>query len=122
MSAFTSITDYPIIASSFSASDVYLTCPRKYHAEKIEKSVPYEESEHTRYGKYVHKCFEDAVAHGVPLPDELKNHQKMVEWILEQGNDGTIFCEERLGLTDKYEPCAFFAKKQTVMWLSLIHI
>lgn len=123
MSAFEPITEFPVIASSFSASETYVTCPRKYFEEKIAKNIPYEETEHTRYGKYVHKCFEDAVEHGVPLPVELEKHNKFVEWITAfRDKGGTIMCETRLGLSDKFEPCQFFAKKQTVMWRAVLDV
>lgn len=123
MGTFEPITDFPIIASSYSASETYATCPRKYYEEKIAKNIPFEETEHTRYGKYVHKCFEDAVAHGVPLPKELDHHTNVVKWIESfRGKGGTIMCEQRFGLSDKYEPCSFFSKKQTVMWRAILDV
>lgn len=53
---------------SFSALKTFETCPRKYHAEKVLKLYPFEETEQSRYGTEVHLAAEKYIQYGTPLP------------------------------------------------------
>jgi len=53
---------------SFSALKTFETCPRKYHAEKVLKLYPFEETEQSRYGTQVHLAAEKYIQYGTPLP------------------------------------------------------
>ena len=56
------------VAWSHSALNTFTTCPKKYWHEKIKKDVPFTESDASRYGKEVHKAFEDYIGKGTKLP------------------------------------------------------
>lgn len=98
-------------AWSFSAIKVFETCPRKYHAEKVEKLYPFEETEHTRYGNEVHKAAELYIRDGKPLGP----HSKFKP-VLDTLNamPGEKHCEEKMALTREREPTKYFGKD---VWL-----
>ena len=93
-------------AWSYSALDVYLTCPRKYWAEKIAKVVPFVPNQATEYGKEVHKKFENYLIKGTPLSLDLKHHEPVLKKLREAKGEGMP--EQKLALNHNYEPTGFF--------------
>jgi hypothetical protein len=93
-------------AWSYSALDVYLTCPRKYWAEKIAKVVPFVPNQATEYGKEVHKKFEEYLIKGKELPLDLKHHEKVLKRLKDA--PGTGMPEQKLALNFNFEPTGFF--------------
>lgn len=63
---------------SFTAVTQYEFCPRQYHEMRVLKLHPYEQSEEAKWGEYVHKCLEDAINSGDPLPENVSQYQPLV--------------------------------------------
>jgi hypothetical protein len=60
------------ITWSFSALKEYKTCARKYHASRVLKLYPMQDTVATRYGKEVHSAAEYYVRDGTPVPKGLE--------------------------------------------------
>ena len=95
-------------AWSYSALTGFETCPRQYHETRILKAWPQEETEAQRWGKEVHKHFEDRIGMGRPLPGFLSYMEPTVA-MLERA-PGTLRSEYKLALNAQFEPVTFFAK------------
>lgn len=99
-------------AWSYSALKTFETCPRKYQAEKITKEVTFTDTEHTIYGKELHKAAEDFINDGTPIPDRFS----FIRGAMENLNNpeifpGERFCEMKLGVKKKdgrLEACDYF--------------
>lgn len=90
---------------SFSALKEFKTCPRKYHANRVLKLYPPQESEATIYGKVVHKAAEDYVRDGTPLPPDLQQFQRMLDSL--RAIPGDKYCELEMALLPDCSPCGF---------------
>jgi hypothetical protein len=97
---------------SWSGYDAYGTCPKKWHATRIEKRFVEEETPYQVWGVRVHEALELAVRDGTPLPEEMEQWEKLCEQL--RCAPGEHFCEMELGLTSKLLPCAFDAED---VWL-----
>ena len=93
-------------AWSYSALDVYMTCPRKYWAEKVAKCVPFVPNQATEYGKVVHKKFEEYLIKGKPLPLDLRHHEKVLSRLKAAKGEGMP--EQKLALNREFEPTGYF--------------
>jgi hypothetical protein len=93
-------------AWSYSALDVFQTCPRKYWAEKIAKVVPFVPNQATEYGKEVHKKFEQYLINGKQLPLDLKHHETTLSRLRQANGEGMP--EQKLALNDDFEPTGYF--------------
>jgi hypothetical protein len=107
-------TPSKVVPWSYSGLKLFKTCPRKYFAEKVEKSIPYEESPAAAIGNFIHKALENHIRVGTPLPVKLPDGapfpelEPVVESI--KGIPGSVFCELKLGLTRDLKACDFFSK------------
>jgi hypothetical protein len=108
-------TQSNVLPWSYSGIKLFKTCPRKFFAEKVEKSVPYEESPAAALGNFVHKMLELHVCTGTPLPEKLPNGAPfpklgpMVEAL--KALPGEPLCERKFGVTVHGRPCEFFDKR-----------
>lgn len=91
---------------SFSALDQFENCPKQYLEERVLKTVPYVEGEEAKWGKYVHKQFENRIVHGSPLVAELAMHEEPLAEFCNAG--GTLAGEERIALDFDLMPCKYF--------------
>ncbi len=97
-------------AWSFSSIKTFDQCPKKYYHTKVVKD--YEENFETEailYGNEFHKAAEDYVGGVVKELDPRFDYalaalDKLI------GMKGEKLCEYKMGLTQKLEPCDFFAK------------
>ena len=101
-------TGHKKFAWSHSAMETYLTCPRKYWAEKVAKLVPYSESSQAAYGKIVHKAFEDRLMKGKTLPMDLTHHEPVMKKLADAPGKG--FPEQQLALNHDFQPTGWFDK------------
>jgi len=92
---------------SFSALKTFETCPRKYHAEKVEKTVPYQETVHTRYGTEVHTACEEYIRDGKPLPEGMERFQDTLDALVRI--EGEKLCELEMALKRDRTPTTFKA-------------
>jgi hypothetical protein len=96
------------LAHSYSSIKQFENCPRQYHAVRILKQFKQSDTEATLYGTAVHKAFEEYVRDGVELPEMFSQFKPYVEPLAKL--DGTILCEQKMGMTADFKPCEFFAK------------
>lgn len=94
------------VAWSHSALNTFTTCPKKYWHEKIKKDVPFTESDASRYGKEVHKAFEDYIGKGTKLPFGLKQYGPYLDKF--KNAKGEKLVEQRLAVTREFLPTGYF--------------
>lgn len=94
-------------AWSYSKIKNFETCPKRYWHYDVSKDVKEPEGEALQYGNAVHAALAAALL-GEPLPNHFKNLQSWVDRILTR--EGKILTEQKLAITDEFEPCDWFAK------------
>lgn len=82
------------------------TCPRKFHAINIAKSVKEEPNEITEYGTQVHLAFADYFKKGKPLPLHMVQYQKYLEAIKKA--PGSFLVEQKLAVTGDFAGTGWF--------------
>ena len=93
---------------SFSALEDFINCPRSYHAKRVIKSVPFEQSAEAAIGVRVHKAFEERLKFGRQLPEHLQEHEFFMEWL--DNLPGKHEAERKVALNTKRQPCGYFDK------------
>lgn len=79
---------------SFTAVSQFEQCPLQYKVVRIDKLYPYQQTEEARWGEYVHKCLEEAIKYGTPLPDNVSQYQPLVDGVVARRDSGwAVFCE-----------------------------
>lgn len=97
-------------AWSYSSISTYITCPRKYYAEKVSKEVPFTDTEATLYGKALHLAAEEFIRDGKPIPPQFAFIQPMLDKL--NALPGDKYCELKFGIAKrdgKLVACDFFA-------------
>lgn len=94
-------------AWSYSKIKNFETCPKRYWHYDVSKDVKEPEGEALQYGNAVHAALAAALL-GEPLPNHFKNLQSWVDRITTR--EGKILTEQKLAITDEFEPCDWFAK------------
>lgn len=94
-------------AWSFSGMKLYETCPRKYHAEKVEKLYPFTDTQATIYGKEVHLAAEEYIRDGKDLAKGYEQFRPMLDAL--NRIEGDKHCELKMALTEDLEPTEFLA-------------
>lgn len=94
-----------IPAWSFSGLSQYTNCARQFKLQRIDKVIPYQETEATLHGSRVHLALEEYVRDGKPLPDDCRKYQKFADKIVSLG--GEVFVEKEFALTRSLDPCDF---------------
>jgi len=94
------------LAHSYSSIKQFENCPRQYHEVRILKKFKSSDTQATLYGTAVHKAFEDFIRDGTPLPENFENYRAFVEPLA--GLQGTILCEQKMGIREDFSPCGFF--------------
>ena len=94
-------------AWSYSSIKAFKTCARQYYEVRVAKNytVP-ENTEATLYGKEFHTAAENYVRDGAPLPQHFVFTRQHLDRL--RSIPGTKYCEYKMGLTEKLEPCDFF--------------
>ena len=93
---------------SYSKLKNYETCPKRHFHADIKKDFKDELGDNLILGNMVHEALANAVAKGMPLPDRFAKYQHWVDRITSEGN-AVILVEQKLAITENYEPCEFFA-------------
>lgn len=94
------------LAWSYTALSQFVNCPRQFEAVRVLKSVKEAQGEAQLWGEYVHKQFENRQRDGTPLPDDLAEHEPYMQTL--DALPGKHFCEQKMALNRKVEPCGFF--------------
>ena len=93
---------------SHSSLKDYEGCARRYHAVKILKLYPFQETEATRYGTQLHLAAEEYVRDGKPLPPQFEFIKGTLDALL--AKPGRKLAEQKMALDEKLNPVGWFDK------------
>lgn len=94
---------------SYSSLKLFETCPKKYHAERITKEVPFSDTDATLYGKELHTAAELYIKEGTPIDPRFAFIQPYLDKL--NGIAGDKYCEIKLGVKKndgRLVACDFF--------------
>ena len=95
-----------IPAWSYSSLVDFEGCPKRYKLIRIDKVVPFKETEAIRHGNEVHKALELRLKDKTPLPAKYAQYESMVAKLDKPG----VFVEAEYALTRNLEPCGWWDK------------
>lgn len=95
-----------LTAFSYSRITAYETCPKKYHAISVAKSVKEAESEHTIFGTEMHLAFANYFRKGTKLPLHMQQYEKYLKAI--KAYPGQFIVEQKLAINAAYEATGWF--------------
>ena len=82
------------------------TCPYQYAAKYFYNSLPYEETEATKWGNRVHKAAEDYLKGGMPYDPEA--FEQVAKWVkVIEKIPGERFVEEKISVDERLMPCDY---------------
>ena len=87
---------------SYSGIKSYETCPRQYHAVKVLKKYPRQETDATRYGTALHEQCELFIRDGRPLDEGFKFLQPTLDKLVAM--PGRKMPEYEMAVTEKLQP------------------
>ena len=90
---------------SFSSLKDFVNCPKQYQEIKVLKRFTKFPTEQMRYGTEVHKACEDYVGEGVPLAENYKRFQPVLDSLV--AIPGTIYPEYRMALDKDRQVSAY---------------
>lgn len=93
---------------SYSKLKNFETCPKRHWHLDIARDVKEEESEQLKWGNYVHAQLAKRIKDGTPLPRSMESYNKWCERILADAADCDILVEQKLAITQHFEPCGYF--------------
>lgn len=100
---------------SFTAIKQFEKCPLQYKVMRIEKRYPNEQNDEAKWGEYVHKCLENAIVLGEPLPDNVSQYQTLVDAVAARRAQGwEVWCEKTFAICNNGE--AEFTDADDVWW------
>lgn len=95
-------------AWSFSALNMYNTCPYQYYRLKVKKDVKDKQNESAIWGNDVHKKLEHRVRDKTPLPERFKQYEYLARPF--DNAPGVVLAEQQMALNRNLEPTGWFAK------------
>ena len=95
-----------IPAWSYSSLADFEGCPKRYKLIRIDKVVPFKETDAIRHGNEVHKALELRLKDKTPLPAKYAQYESMVAKLDKPG----VFVEAEYALTRNLEPCGWWDK------------
>lgn len=102
-------------AWSWTALEGFENCPKQFYETRVLKDKhPFVETAEMKWGKEVHKAFENHVLYRSPLPADLAMHQEFLDSFLAQ--PGVASAEQRIALDTAMRPCKYFDKAVEVWW------
>ena len=93
---------------SHSSLKDYEGCARRYHAVKILKLYPFQETQATRYGTQLHLAAEEYIRDDKPLPPEFEFIQGTLDAL--KAKPGRKLAEQKMALDEKLNPVGWFDK------------
>ena len=90
---------------SFSSLKDFINCPKQYQEIKVLKRFHKFPTEQMRYGTEVHKACEDYVGEGVPLAENYKRFQPVLDSLV--AIPGTKYAEYRMALDKNRQVSAY---------------
>jgi len=98
-------------AFSFSYSKIknYETCPRRYKAVDVDRSVKEEEGESLKWGNQVHDAFAKRISDNQPFPPSMADFEEYAQRLLNMPGEKHV--ELKLAIMRDLKPCTWFDKK-----------
>jgi hypothetical protein len=94
-------------AWSFSKLDNYETCPKKYEAYSVSKSVKEDSTENLDWGNEVHDAMRDALKKVKPLPEHMAPYQPWIDRVL--SGPGDLLVEQKYAMDKSFSPVPYFS-------------
>ena len=91
---------------SHSSLKLYELCPRKYEAQRVTKTTPFEQTAEQKYGDRFHEAAQKALLSSDPLPDEFSYANATVAAV--KAIPGNTYAELKLGCDRHLAPCGFY--------------
>jgi|TARA_R110000744_G_scaffold32453_1_gene75936 hypothetical protein len=95
--------------TSYSHIKAFEQCPKQFYHAKHLNEFPFQESEHTLYGKEMHTAAEDYIGKDTPLSSRFSYLSDSLDSL--KRKQGNKFPEIKLGITASFVPCGFFSKE-----------
>jgi len=92
---------------SFSKLDNFETCPKKYEAYSVSRSVKDTNTENIDWGNEVHDAMRDALKKVKPLPEHMRPYQPWVDRVL--AGPGDLMVEQKYALDQTLSPVPYRA-------------
>lgn len=86
------------MAHSYTSLKQFDNCPRQYHEVRVLKKYPFVKTAESEFGDRAHKALELCGRDGIPLPDEFKNYQWVIDDIVRR-LPGTVTYEHEFSLS-----------------------
>lgn len=106
---------YPFKAWSYSALTSFETCPRRHYLTRVAKIVKEPDSEHLRWGNFVHEALDKRVQHHTPLPETIQRYETFV--LALEKREGVLESEQKIALTKDFEQVGYFDRN---VWLRAV--
>lgn len=108
-----------MVAWSFSVLDSFETCPRRHYLTKVAKTVSEPQSEAMAWGNKVHKALELRLKTRAPLPSDMVQWEPIAARLdsVAYSPGATLEAEQKLALSEQFQPVSFFAKN---VWVRAI--
>jgi hypothetical protein len=103
---------------SFTGLEQADQCLKQFNEVRNLKRFPFEaDSEEAKWGRYVHKAFEDRQGTRIELPQELSHHEKFMQRM--EAWDGFFFTEQKVALDKQLRPVSDYFSDR-VWWRGVI--
>lgn len=100
------VNERGLVPVSFSKMNTFETCPRQYEAKYVTKEVPFKQTDEARWGDFVHKCLEEYIRYGTPLPTNVAGYQKFADAIL--AKRGEAIAERQIAINPYLMKTGYF--------------
>ena len=104
-------------AWSYSALTSFETCPKRHYLTRVSKEVVEKQSDAMAWGNEVHGAL-DRRLKGQPLPLRMAAYEPLVLSI--EAKNGVVTSEQKMGLTESFEPTGYFTKGANATWCRVI--
>lgn len=94
---------------SWSRFKNFRTCPKRHYHVDIQKDFKEEESEALLWGNQLHDAMAKRIAKNIQLPATMARYDYWPQRVIALRNAGLdVSVENKLAMTEQFEPCAFF--------------
>jgi len=109
-----------MLAWSFSQLSQYRTCAKRWYHYFIAKDFKEPENDNMRWGFQVHAAMAARIEDNKALPDTMP-YEKWIDWVF-TNDDCDIGVEQKMAITEEFEPCAYFSKTKPVWFRTVLDV
>lgn len=99
------MSEWKPIAWSHSALNSFETCPRRHYLTRVTKIVGDPPSEHTQWGRDVHKALEQRLDGKAALPAHLEHYEPLIQKLTSK--HGKRLNEAKFAVDKNFKPCGW---------------